>query len=195
MTKTIGELKNKAKVIATIPTDYQPLLGVACVGETDVWIYGNKQTIARIDLNETVKDTVITTGLYKPPRGVALTRQGKLIFSDDSSKTVNIVRDGKSETLVVDKTGRVQFRYNGTPANRKAVFNPRGIVTDALNQIIVADYNNKCVHIIDQNGQFAICVDNCGLEKPYGLSVDSRGRLWVGCESGKIAVIEYLKNE
>ena len=38
-------------------------------------------------------------------------------------------------------------------------------------------------------------MDVCGLERPHGLSVDSEGRLWVGCESGKIEVIEYLKVE
>lgn len=38
-------------------------------------------------------------------------------------------------------------------------------------------------------------MDDCGLEKPHGLSVDSKRRLWVGCESGKIVVIDYLKVE
>ena len=75
-------------------------------------------------------------------------------------------------------------------------FAPRDIVTDALSQIIVTDFNNNCLHILDQNGQFMRCVDDCGLErleKPSELSIYSEGRLWVGCNRGEIKVIKYLE--
>ena len=56
----------------------------------------------------------------------------------------------------------------------------------------MTDIDNNCLHILDQNGQFLRCVDDCGLERPYGLSVDSEGRLWVGLlDSGEIKVIKY----
>ena len=51
----------------------------------------------------------------------------------------------------VEKTGRVRFRYDGTPARRKKSFGPRGIVTDVLSQIIVSNSNSNCLHILDQN--------------------------------------------
>jgi sugar lactone lactonase YvrE len=62
-----------------------------------------------------------------------------------------------------------------------------------MSQIIVADYNNACLHILDQNGQFLRCVDNCGLVNPDGLSVDSEGRLWVGLHDSEVKVIQYTK--
>nr|XP_022311589.1 uncharacterized protein LOC111116857 [Crassostrea virginica] len=290
LTTGIGKLMDKVRVIATIPTNYSPLRGVACVGEAEAWIWGNKDTITRIDIHGAVKDTVTTTCLLGS-RGISVTRGRELMYSDYNSDTVNIVRDGKSQILiiapqdwtpgglcctrsgdilvhvykktnfkvrgnrvflnkinkiiryqgknikqeisndgqgnsffkdggcflfmsennngdvcvsdvnadtvvVVDKTGRVRFRYDGTPARREKSFDPRGIVTDALSQIIVTDYNNHCLHILDQNGQFLRCVDNCGLKEPYRLSVDSEGRLWVGSwRSGEIKVIEYLQNK
>jgi sugar lactone lactonase YvrE len=96
--------------------------------------------------------------------------------------------------VVVNKSGRVRFRYDGTAARRKESFDPRHIVTDSMSQIIVADNNIDCLHILDQNGQFLRCVDNCGLVTPRGLSVDSEGRLWVGLwESGEVKVIQYMK--
>ncbi|XP_048741289.2 E3 ubiquitin-protein ligase TRIM71-like [Ostrea edulis] len=96
--------------------------------------------------------------------------------------------------VVVNKSGRVRFRYDGTPARRKELFNPTHIVTDSMSQIIVADLNDACLHILDQNGQFLRCVDNCGLDKPRGLSVDSEERLWVGLlYSGEVKVIQYMK--
>ncbi|XP_078330161.1 uncharacterized protein LOC111117609 [Crassostrea virginica] len=270
---------DKVRVIATIPITYNPLWGVACVGEAEAWIYGDNETITRIDIHGTLKDTVNTT-CQEEPGGISVTRGRELIYSEHVSNSVNIVRDGKSETLittprgwtprrlfctrsieilvqvckgggchtkkkiiryqgknkkqeisndeqgnpifkngpyslymsennngdvcvsdpeavavvVVDKTGRVRFRYDGTPARREKSFDPRDIVTDALSQIIVTDINNDCLHILDQNGQFLRCVDDCGLEKPLGLSVDSEGRLWVGSwGSEEIKVIEYLQ--
>jgi DNA-binding beta-propeller fold protein YncE len=103
--------------------------------------------------------------------------------------------DGNAnEVVVAKKSGRVRFRYDGTPARRKRPFYPVDIVTDVLDQIIVADNNNACLHILDQNGQFLRCVDSCGLDNPQGLSVDCEGRLWVGLEdSGEVKVIPYMK--
>ena len=275
----LGELMDKVRVIATIPSTYSSLWGLACVGEAEAWIYGRNK-ITRIDIHGAVKDTFTTT-CPNCPKSISVTRGRELVYSDVNRK-VNIVRHGKSERLittprgwtpgglcctrskdvlvhvytgsgrqtknkmiryqgqnikqdinndgqgnpifqegyfflfisennngdvcvsdlnantvvVVDKTGRVRFRYDGTPARRENSFNPRGIVTDALNRIIVADYNNDCLHIIDQNGQFLRCVDDCGLGNPLGLSVDSEGRLWVGSLlSEEIKVIEYLQNK
>nr|XP_022312070.1 B-box type zinc finger protein ncl-1-like [Crassostrea virginica] len=272
---------DKIRVIATIPTTYNPLYGLACVGEAEAWIHGKNRTIKRIDIHGAVKDTVTTT-ILDWPGGISVTRRRELIYSNLNSKTVNIVRDRKTEipittprgwrpgplsctrsgdilvhvykgngpqsknkiiryqgqniqqeisndgqgnpifkdgeyalfmsennngdvcvsdvnakaVVVVDKTGRVRFRYDGTPARKEESFDPRYIVTDALSQIIVTDYNNNCLHVLDQNGQFLRCVDDCGLEEPVGLSVDSAGRLWVGSwKSGEIKVVEYLQNK
>ncbi|XP_062581659.1 E3 ubiquitin-protein ligase TRIM36-like [Saccostrea cucullata] len=98
-----------------------------------------------------------------------------------------------STVIVMDKTGRVRFRYDGTPAKRNDLFNPEHILTDSLSQIIISDFNNDCLHILEQNGQFLRCIDNCGLVNPAGLSVDREGRLWVGLRAwGEVKVIQYL---
>lgn len=95
--------------------------------------------------------------------------------------------------VAIDMEGRVRFRYNGTPIRKKDQFSPRNIVTDSLSQIIVTDYNNSCLHILDQNGDFLKCLECHGLNKINALSLDSDGRLWAGLfESGEIKVIQYL---
>ncbi|XP_062588234.1 uncharacterized protein LOC134249893 [Saccostrea cucullata] len=274
---SVKELLEEAKVIANIPTNVKNLLKVACVGSDKAWISGRDKMITCVDIHGAVQDTVTST--CNPfPDDITVTRQGELIYSDAYNRTVNIVRDGKTETLittprgwlplqlcctrsgdilvsmcttdnshykivryqgqrvtqeidkdehgdpiyqggeygvfvvennngdivasdgnastvvVVDRTGKVRFRYNNKPPGGKESFCPGQIVTDSMGHIIVVDYQNDCLHILDQNGQFLRCVDNCGLEYPNGLSVDSEGRLWVGLYNlGEVKVIQYMK--
>ncbi|XP_061182712.1 uncharacterized protein LOC133191586 [Saccostrea echinata] len=274
---SVKELLEEAKVIANIPTNVTNLFKVACVGSDKAWISGTDKMITCVDIHGAVQDTVTST-CKTFPDDITVTRQGELIYSDANNRTVNIVRDGKTETLnttprswhpqglcctrsgdilvsmgttddslykivlyqgqrvtqeidkdelgdpiyqggkyvvfvvennngdivasdgnartvvVVDRTGKVRFRYNNKPPGGKETFGPVQIVTDSMGHIIVVDEFNNCLHILDQNGQFLRCVDNCGLEHPSGLSVDSEGRLWVGLfNSGEVKVIQYMK--
>eukprot|EP00105_Crassostrea_gigas_P007410 XP_011421640.1 PREDICTED: uncharacterized protein LOC105324280 [Crassostrea gigas] len=273
LTKEKTTLK-KPKVVASISTRYKPLHRVACVEENEAWVSGDTKTITRLDVQKYVKETV-ATNCHRFTNDISVTTQGDLIYSDYENKTVNIVREGKTEALFttppgwhpcnlfatkagdilvnisrglknkilrhqgedisqeienndlgksifaegsyslyltenshgdvcvsdlnarsvisVARSGRVRFRYKG--ASRKRSFDPQCIVTDSLNQIIVTDYSNDCLHMLDQTGQFMRVFNNHGLVAPCGLSIDSAGRLWVGLlHTGNIKVIQYLKN-
>ncbi|XP_062591521.1 uncharacterized protein LOC134253010 [Saccostrea cucullata] len=90
--------------------------------------------------------------------------------------------------VVVNKAGKLQFRYKGQQTMKKQ-FDPTTIVTDSSGRIIVKDVGNSCTHIIDQDGQFLRRLDFCGI-----MSVDTMGRLWVGeYKSGIVKVIKYTK--
>ncbi|XP_048776313.2 uncharacterized protein LOC125680659 [Ostrea edulis] len=271
----LREPLSNAIVVATIPTGYKPLYRVTCVEKDEVWVSGKSKTIGRVQIGGIEKE-IVTIPCLTWPSDISVTREGDLIYTDSYNRSVNIVRDGKTETLittqqdwypeglcctrsgdilvsmsttdfshckivryqgrkvqqeieknddgksiyrggenmlfveennngdicasdinsktvvVVDKSGKVQFQYDGTSARRKESFSPMQIVTDSMGQIIVADYNNDCLHVLDQNGQFLLCVDNCGLDKPFGLSIDSVGRLWVGlAESGELKLVQF----
>ncbi|XP_061183320.1 uncharacterized protein LOC133191589 [Saccostrea echinata] len=274
---SVKELLEEAKVIANIPTNVKNLSKVACVGSDKAWVSGEDKMIACVDIHGAVQDTATTC--ETSANDITVTRQGELIYSDTVNRTVNIVRDGKTETLittprgwnpeglcctrsgdilvsmgttdgshrkivryqgqrvtqeidkdehgdpiyqggayavfvvennngdvvasdvnadtvvvVVDRTGKVRFRYNNEPPGGKKSFGPSQIVTDSIGHIIVGDEFNDCLNILDQNGQFLRCVDNCELHVPGGLSVDSEGRLWVGlCDSREVKVIQYMK--
>ena len=188
----------KSETLITAPKDWSPE-GLCCTRSGNILVHVYNMSDPQL------KNKIIRYRGKKIKQEICIDRKGNPIFKDggyrlfmseNNNGDVCVSDQNADAVVVVDKTGRVRFRYDGTPARRENPFIPGGIVTDVLCQIIVTDFNNNCLHILDQNGQFLRFVDDCGLEKPNQLSLDSEGRLWVGSsKSGEIKVVEYLQNK
>ncbi|XP_062577486.1 uncharacterized protein LOC134239339 [Saccostrea cucullata] len=152
--------------------------------------------VCREKLNKILRyeENIMTEEIDNDENGIMISRPGDRInFVSENNNGDICVSDGNVNiVIVVDKKRRVRFRYDGTPARKEKKFSPRHIVTDSNSHIMVADYNNACLHILDQDGRFLSCVD--GLDQPNGMSLDREGRLWVGvASSGDVKVIQYIK--
>ncbi|XP_062571394.1 uncharacterized protein LOC134233436 [Saccostrea cucullata] len=113
---------------------------------------------------------------------VAENKNGDICASDTNADAV----------IVVNRTGQFRFKYQGRKVIHKTLFKPDQIIKDSFCNIIVSDYFNNCLHILDQNGSYVNCVKECELDIPVPLDLDDDGNLLVGMYlSGQMKVIRY----
>ncbi|XP_061192325.1 uncharacterized protein LOC133200558 [Saccostrea echinata] len=141
--------------------------------------YSECKVMQEIQYNES------RTPLYSNPAFIEENKNLDIIVSDWSTRAI----------VVVTKMGKFHFSYTGNlQANRYRTFNPYGVATDNSCHILIADFDNNVVHIIDKSGHFLLYLDSCHLYYPWDLSVDSNDILYVAeCYSNDVKRIKYLK--
>lgn len=94
--------------------------------------------------------------------------------------------------VVIDKEGKFRFRYRGAPFFNRNVFCSVGIVTDSQSRTLTVDHYNSCIHILDQDGFFLCLIDNCGLQFPCGICLDTKGNIYLAeRNTGKVKKFHY----
>ena len=94
--------------------------------------------------------------------------------------------------VVLNADGKLRFRYSGRSVHKDKQFMPIGITTDSLGRILALDFASKSIHILDQDGNFLRFIDNCSLENPSSICVDSNDNIYVS-DVNRVKKIQYYK--
>ncbi|XP_045187754.2 uncharacterized protein LOC123545493 [Mercenaria mercenaria] len=159
-------------------------------------IFGSRRMVAKLskhgELGATVEKNEEQTNIFGYPFRIAVNMNGDVCVSDygDGTRGVTILaKDDRSKEL------RVKCWYKGPPTGigSDQPFLPHGIVCDEEGHILVSDWNNDCIHVLDRDGNFLLNLigKKDGLEGPNALGLDKRGYLWVGDSHGVVRVFKY----
>ena len=131
--------------------------------------------------------------LFTQPHSVAQSKVNSDLYISDL---------GARKVVALNKDYRVRYEYTGqddrTYYDRKP-FSPHGLCTDNAGRVLVTDFQNNRVHILDRDGQFLqyLLTKEQGLIMPWSINVDSEGYAWVGDGSiyggGCVKVVKYLQ--
>uniref|UniRef100_K1QYW0 Tripartite motif-containing protein 2 n=1 Tax=Magallana gigas TaxID=29159 RepID=K1QYW0_MAGGI len=158
---------------------------------------------------------IVRYSRYKATQVIQYNDQGKPLYSsgysikhisENNNQDICVSDNGACAVVVVNQTGKLRFRYTGSfhfdfEVNENEIFadayfrndffTPAGITTDSQNRILTADLANKCIHVLDQDGQFLLYIF-CDLFDPLGLSVGERDCLLVAeCRPREVKKIQY----
>ncbi|KAJ8316040.1 hypothetical protein KUTeg_006054 [Tegillarca granosa] len=130
-------------------------------------------------------DTLDNKQLFVDPRFICTNINGDIIVSDNRGKVV-----------AVNSSGTKRFIYDGKERKLQKSFDPWYVVTDKYGNIMIADYHNSVVHVLNQDGKFIkyLITREHGCNKPIGMAIDFSDRLWV-CNTGNknVIIVRYLK--
>ncbi|XP_062621001.1 uncharacterized protein LOC134282617, partial [Saccostrea cucullata] len=185
---SVRKLLDKAKVIVTISSGIKPLGAIICFGINEAWVQSQDKFIRRFDIHGSLKDKITTECKYYPGY-ISVTRQGELIYSDIQRRTVNIVRQGRIETLItlprgwhprglcVTRSGDVLVdtctpngshekivRYRGQTAVQEIDKDDCGqnIFKGGINGVLLEENNNGDICVSDLDANIVIVMDKTG---------------------------------
>ena len=124
--------------------------------------------------------------LFTCPYRVAQSKVNSDLYISDTSYFAGKV-------VALDKDYRVRYEYNGQ--DDSGSFYPSDLCTDNAGHVLITDYNNHTVHILDRDGQFRqfLLTEEQGLGTPVRIDVDNEGNAWVGEWGGGMKVVKYLQ--
>ncbi|XP_071168505.1 uncharacterized protein [Mytilus edulis] len=156
-----------------------------------------------------VRQVIILSSDYKRNKTIELDKKGNKLFSyalrirTDSRNIVYIIdildNDSNGRIVAVDRKGRLKFIYEGH--KNTGTFKTKGIAITRSDNIVVTDYYNEALHVINSKGNLLglqFIFKDLGFYDLYSLSFDSEGYLLIGCgaakneDNGKVHIVKMV---
>nr|XP_019929735.2 uncharacterized protein LOC105345456 isoform X1 [Crassostrea gigas] len=194
-TRTVNKVKNGQTDVLLTLQDWVP---------TKLCVTSTGDLLITMCKDDDYQSKVVRFSGSTEKQTIQFDKEGKPLYSANSKiKVITENRNhdicvadcGAGAVVVVNQDGKPKWRYTGhSSVTEIKPFEPCGITTDSQSHILTADCDNHCIHILDQNGQFLLYINNCDLKYPFGLYVDNDDNLFV-CENVKsiVKTIKYLK--
>lgn len=151
----------------------------------------SKRMVIKLSENGEILEQIERNGpmdLFCAPYRISLDLIGDMIISDRDEKDIRVT------ILAGDNTPKQT--YLGPPnMSAKQPFNPLGVCCDRLGHILVSDWTNHTVHLLDLSGQFLgyLLTKRDGILGPNAIALDNVGHLWVGDSKSSVRVFKYSK--
>ncbi|XP_071167804.1 protein wech-like [Mytilus edulis] len=156
-----------------------------------------------------VRQVILFGSDYKRKVTLEFDKEGNKLFSyanrirTDSRNVVYVIdrfdNANRGRIVAVAINGRLKFTYDGP--KDLGTFQPEGITITPSYNIVVADYYNKALHVINSKGDLLglqFIFKDLDINYPSSVCFDTEGYLLIGCcrgeneEFGKIHVVKIL---
>ena len=176
----IKSISREKKISILFATNLYPS-GLCCLHNGDIVVafsWEGKVIVYSKDgqIRQTIDDIK-----FRHPMRVAANKVNQDIYVCDHEK-----HSYDSAGKVFAVRAERQLRYEYTGQGHKPL-NPVAVCSDQMGFVLITDYCNKRVEILDQKGQFIryILTSEHGLDKPITIDVDGDGYVWIG-EYGRV---------
>jgi len=133
-----------------------------------------------------------TNARLDSPNGMAFDAAGNLYIADTSNQRVRMVATNGIITTVAGN-GKAGFSGNGGAATSASLYDPVGVVLDALGNLYIADFENNQIRMVDTNGIITTvagngtmaysgdggAATNASLNLPDNMTLDATGILYI----------------
>ncbi|XP_034309589.2 uncharacterized protein [Magallana gigas] len=181
------ELLDEPELLVTIQTGYEKLRNVTCQNEDRIWASGNMNNIKCFNFKGSLLQTIQTkSGSF--PSDITVDYDEYLLYSDWSTRTVNKVKNGKTEELIRlqgwmprklcvtsngdllvtmfsnDETQSKVVRYVGSTAKQTIQFDNEGKPLYSENQTIkyISENRNHDICVADYGAGAVVVVNQDG---------------------------------
>ena len=183
----IRSVSRKKEITTQFSTSWRPH-GLCCLHNDIVVTFRNDSKVVVYSRDGDIRQKMEHIK-FRYPMGVAVNKVNQDIYICDH---ISGGWNSACKVVTVRADGQLRYEYPGQGGQE---FAPVDVCTDQMGHVLITDYSNHRVHILDQEGQFIqyILTSQQGLYKPTTIGVDMEGYIWVGQYNKWVKVVRYLQ--